>query len=148
MGPRTKIAFACYLVAIAALGAWGGVFLLRTGFLPYHVVAVGMPWSQVPPEFQVLVLTLYKLIGAAWVVVALALLVLLLGPFRQGARWARLAIPALILAHGVGVMHGMAYITMNSPAHPPWKFTIAVMVLTLAGFLVARGTDPTAGASP
>ena len=138
MAPRMKLAFACYLVAIAGLGAWGFVFLLRTDFLPYHVVAVGMPWADVPPAFQVLVLTLYKLIGAAWIVVALALLVLLFVPFKQGARWARLAIPALVLVQGAGVMHAMAYITARSPANPPWKFTIAVMVLTLAGYLFSR----------
>src|SRR5688572_29902816 len=125
MSTRTRIAFWCYLVAIAGLGAWGVVFLLRSEFMPYHAVAVGMPWAEVPPPFQVVILAVYKLAGEAWVVIALALLVLLFGPFRQGATWARRAIPALILIHGIGVINAMAYITLNSPAMPPWKFTIA-----------------------
>jgi hypothetical protein len=139
MGTRMKMAFGCYMAAIAGLGAWGFVFLLRTEFMPYHVVAVGMPWSEVPHPFQVLVLTLYKLAGGAWVVIALSLLVLLLGPFRQGAVWAQRAIPALILIQGAGVMNAMAYITLNSPATPPWTFTIAVIVITVVGFFLSVG---------
>ena len=139
MTTRWKLAFACYLVAIAGLGAWGGVFLLRSEFMPYHAVAVGMPWAEVPAPFQVLVLALYKLAGGAWVVIAAALLVLLLGPFRHGARWARHALPALILLHGFGVINAMTYITMHSPAMPPWKFTIATMALTVVGYVLSAG---------
>jgi hypothetical protein len=140
-----KWAFACYLAAIAGLGAWGLVYLLRGDFMPYHVVAVGMPWADVPPAFQVLVLTLYKLIGGAWIVVALALLATLSGPFRQGAPWAKRALPALILLQGAGVMNAMAYITRHSPATPPWAFTLAVIALTVAGLFLAaekRPADP------
>jgi hypothetical protein len=139
-----KVAFGCYLTTIAALGAWGFVYLLRSDFMPYHAVAVGMPLAEAPPPFQVLVLTLYKLTGAAWAVIALSLLVMLLGPFRQGHLWARRAIPALILVQGAGVMNAMAYISLNSPAMPPWAFTIGVVVLTIVGFFfsVAKETAP------
>jgi hypothetical protein len=138
---KTRVAFGCYLAAIAGLGSWGVVYLFRGDFMPYHAVAAGMPLSEVPPPFQVLVLTLYKLTGAAWVVIALSLLVLLFGPFRQGALWARRAIPALILIQGAGVMNAMAYITLNSPATPPWAFTIVVIVLTIVGFSVSAGKE-------
>jgi hypothetical protein len=136
-----KLSFGCYLTAIAGLGAWGVVYLFRGDFMPYHAVAVGMPLSDVPHPFQVLVLTLYKLTGAAWVVIALSLLVLLFGPFKQGALWARRAIPALILIQGAGVMNAMAYITLNSPAKPPWAFTIAVIVLTIVGFFLSADKE-------
>jgi hypothetical protein len=141
-----KIAFGCYLTAIAGLGAWGVVYLLRSDFMPYHVVAVGTPWSEVPRQFQVLVLTLYKLTGAAWAVIGLSLLVLLFGPFRQGLLWARRAIPALLLVQGAGVMNAMAYISLNSPAMPPWAVTIAVMVLTIVGFFFSAAKE--AGGGP
>ena len=134
MNTRMKIAFGCYVIAIAGLTAFGATYLLRQDFMPYHAIAVGMPWSEVPHHFQVLVLTLYKLVGAAWVVVALSLFMMLLGPFKQGSLWAIRVIPALILIMGAGVMNAMAYITLNSPATPPWVFTSVVMVLTVVGF--------------
>jgi hypothetical protein len=140
-----KVAFGCYLTAIAGLGAWGVVYLLRGDFMPYHVVAVGTPWSEVPHPYQVLVLTLYKLTGAAWVVIALSLLVLLFGPFRQGLLWAKRAVPALILIQGAGVMNAMAYISLNSPAMPPWAFTIAVIVLTIVGFFFSAAKEAGGG---
>jgi hypothetical protein len=144
MGTRMKLAFWCHFVAIGSLGAWGVAFLLRGEFMPYHVVAVGMPWADVPPPFQVLVLTFYKMIGGAWVAVAASLLVLLLGPFRRGAPWAKRAIPGLLLLQGAGVMNAMAYITTHSPAMPPWAFTLAVMVLAVVGAFASglNGTAP------
>ena len=139
-----KVAFACHLAVIASLFAWGVLFLLRDEFMPYHVVAAGLPWADVPPPFQVLVLTFYKMIGGAWVAIAAALLVLLLGPFKRGERWAKFAVPGLILLQGAAVMNAMAYITTHSPAMPPWSFTIAVMALAVVGFFVSgvKGASP------
>lgn len=48
--------------------------------MPYHADAVGMRWSEVPRPFQILTLALLKLAGGAWLTVAAAELVLLLGP--------------------------------------------------------------------
>jgi hypothetical protein len=133
MSPRAKIAFWCYVLAMAGPGVWGIMFLTRSEFMPYHADAVGVPWSEVPRPFQVLILGLLKLAGGAWLTVAVAQFVLLLGPFRQGSRWAQWAVPAIGLLHYVGVVVAMAHVTINSPASPPWGAAIASVLLVLAG---------------
>jgi hypothetical protein len=130
---KTKIALFCYLVAIAGPGIFGFIFLFRGEFMPYHAEAVGMPWAQVPRPFQILIMALLKLAGGAWLTVAVAELVLLLIPFRQGARWALWAVPLLGLLHYAGVCIAMAHVTLNTSAAPPWVATIASAVLLLVG---------------
>jgi hypothetical protein len=135
MSAKSKIAFWCYFLAIVGPGVFGIVFLLRQEFMPYHAVAVGMSWPEVPGPFQVLIMGLLKLAGGGWITTAMALLVLLLIPFRQGARWALWAVPSLGLLHYAGVLNAMTHVTLNSPATPPWGASIASIVLIFIGAL-------------
>ncbi len=57
MNTKTKIAFGCYFTAIFAQAAAGVVYLSRDAFMPYHAVAVGMSWQEVPASLQLLILT-------------------------------------------------------------------------------------------
>jgi hypothetical protein len=130
---KSKIAFWCYAGAMAGPAVFGVMFLLRSDFMPYHAVAVGMPWSDVPGPFQVLLLALLKLAGGGWLAVAAAEFVLLLVPFRQGARRALWAVPSLGLLHFAGVCNAMAHVSLNTPATPPWGATLASMALMIVG---------------
>jgi hypothetical protein len=133
MSTRAKIAFWCYVSAMVGPGVWGAMFLLRSDFMPYHAAAVDMPWSEVPGPFQILIMALLKLAGGGWITVALAEFVLLLVPFRQGARWALWAVPSLALVHFAGVCNAMAHVTLHTTATPPWGATIGSVVLVLVG---------------
>jgi len=146
MNTRSKIAFWCYLVAMAPQAAWGVMFALRGEFMPYHAGAVGMQWAAIPGPLQVLILGFMKLIGIAWLTSAVGVLVLLLVPFREGARWARWAVPFLALLHYAGVINAMIYVTQRTPAAPPWVPTLAGLafvvlgaMLSIQGFRKARG---------
>ena len=133
MNTRSRIAFWCYLLSIVGTGVVGLSFILRYEFMPYHSVAVGMPWSQVPDPFQILIMGLLRLAGGAWFTVAIAELWLLLIPFRQGARWAIWAVPAVGLLHYAGVANAMAHVTLNTDAVPPWGPSMVSVVLILTG---------------
>jgi hypothetical protein len=137
MTPRMKLAFCIYLLLAITGAAWGTGFLLRSEFTPYHRAAAGVPWSEVPANFQVVILALTKLAGGLWVAVSLGILVLLWFPFRQGARWALWAVPLLLLAELVAPMPAMIHLTTHSSATPPWALTFGSIVLTLVALAVS-----------
>ncbi len=56
--------------------------------MPYDSVAVGMPWSGVSPNFQVLITALMRGFGGSMLVLAMTNFLVLFVPFRQGASWA------------------------------------------------------------
>ncbi len=147
MDTKNKIAFWCYFLAIiAGPAAWGIMFLLRSEFMPYHSVAVGMPWAEVPGPFKILILALLKIVGGAWVTIAASFFVLLFIPFRQGASWARWAIPSLGLLYCAAVCNAMAHVTLNTNAVPPWGPALAGAALIVAGALLSIPAPGTSGA--
>jgi hypothetical protein len=137
MTARMKFAFWTYLALMIAGAAWGIGFLLRSEFTSYHGAAAGVPWAEVPSNFQTVILALTKLAGGLWVAFTLCIFVLLFLPFRQGARWAVWAVPGLMLAQYLAPMPAMTHLTMNSPSKPPWLLTTACIVVTLIALLVS-----------
>src|SRR5881398_1226828 len=94
MSTRMKVAFGCYAAAYLLFAAFAAIYLLRPRFMPYHAVAVGMQWEEVGRPFQILILGLMRVVGGGLLGAAFIGAVLLVWPFRQGAPWARWAIPA------------------------------------------------------
>jgi hypothetical protein len=137
MTPRLRLAFWTYLLLTLAGAAWGIGFLLRGEFTSYHGAAAGVPWAEVPGNFQVVILALTKLAGGLWVAFALCILVLLFVPFRQGARWAVWAVPLLMLAHYLAPMPAMIHLTTHTSATPPWALTLGCIVVTLLALAIS-----------
>ena len=137
MTARTKIAFWCYVLLLIAVAGWGMNFLLRSEFTDYHSVAVGMSWSEVPSSLQVLILACLKLAGGLWIAFCLAVLLILLLPFRQGVRWALWAVPLLLVAQFLAPVPAMTLVIMNTPATPPWMASTFGILVSLFGLLVS-----------
>lgn len=139
MNTRMKAAFGCHLLATVILAAFGITYLLKTEFMPYHSVAVGMAWIDVSPSFQVLILALMKVIGSACLAVVVLELILLFVPFRRGVVWSRWAIPAGGLVICAGTLYGMLYVEFNTSATPPWIAPVVAALLLVAGLLLSLG---------
>jgi hypothetical protein len=137
MTTRVQFAFWIYLLLMIAGAAWGMGFLLRSEFTSYHGAAAGVPWSEVPPNFQFVILALTKLAGGLWMAFTLCIFVLLFIPFRRGADWALRAVPLLMLAQYAAPMPAMLHLTMNTNATPPWTLTMACILVTLIAFAVS-----------
>jgi hypothetical protein len=132
-----RFAFWIYLLLALAGAAWGIGFLFRSEFTPYHRAAAGVPWAEVPANLQVVILALTKLAGGLWVAIALCIVVLVLIPFRQGARWAVWAVPLLLLAQLAAPMPAMIHLTTHTSATPPWTLTLGSIIVTLVALVVS-----------
>lgn len=145
MNVRMKLAFACYFVALLVLAGFGFVYLFRTSFMPYHAVAVGMPWGDVPSNFQVLILALMKVTGSGFLTIVIIEYILLFIPFRQGAAWARWAIPLGGILICGGTLYVTLYVATHSPANPPWYLALAGFLFFPAGFILSLGQEIESG---
>src|SRR5512134_3717360 len=115
MSTRMQASFWTYLTATLLLAAFGGVYLLRPQFMPYHAAAVGLAWEEVPPAFQVLILALMKSLGGAMLATALALVAMLWVPFRKGERWVRYAIPVVSLLYSIPALYVTLFVRASTP---------------------------------
>lgn len=137
MSTRMKIAFWCYLLGTLIVTAFGIVYLVRPEFMPYHSVAVGMPWAEVAPSFQVLILALMRAVGAACLALAILEWTLLLLPFRQGAAWANWAIAVSGLVMCAGSFYAMMLVARHTPLTPPWIGPAAGAILLVVGLVLS-----------
>jgi hypothetical protein len=137
MSTRTKLAIGCYGAAYLLFAAFAVIYLLRPQFMPYHAVAVGMPWEEVGRPFQVLILGLMRVVGGGLLAAAFAGALLLIWPFRQGASWARWAIPAHGLIVACSSLWGTLYVQLNTPARSPWLAAVISIVLLVVGWALS-----------
>ncbi len=141
MATNMKVSFVCHLLATLLLIAFGLVYTLRSEFMPYHSVAVGMQWAEVGPAFQVLILALMRVVGSSFLAVGFLILILLFGPFRQGFSWVRWAIPVAGLIVCAGTLFATLSVKFNTPASPPWMASVFAIMLLVIGFLVSYGQE-------
>jgi hypothetical protein len=130
------VAFSCYSVAALLALAVGVRYLLRREFMPYHATAAGAAWSDLAPGLRVLILALIRGVGGGFLALGIALSVLLLGPFRDGDRWAQWAIPVIGFSAALPTLLGVHLIRTRTPARPPWVLA-ALSVGALIGGVVA-----------
>ena len=64
------LAFGCYLLAFFIVTLFAAAYLKRSDFMPYHGQAVDRPWAQIDPRMQVLLMALIRVVGAGWIALA------------------------------------------------------------------------------
>jgi hypothetical protein len=141
MSRRMKIAFGCYLAVHLLFATFAAIYLLRPQFMPYHAVAVGMRWEEVGRPFQILILGLMRVLGGSLLAAAFVGALLLFWPFRQGASWARWAIPAHGLIVASSSLYGTLYVELNTPAKSPWVAAAAAVVLLVSGAVLSSSSN-------
>jgi hypothetical protein len=134
-----RIAAAIFYGVTALISiALGAMYLVRAEFMPYHATALGVGWADLEPDVQTLLLALMDVSGAGWAVTGLLVGILLAVPFRDGAIWARWAIPVtLALLYGPILLATLS-VAAETPASPPWYGNATALVATLIGLLLDR----------
>lgn len=136
MTRKHKIALLCFALTNPIFV--GLVYLFSPRFLPYHQAAIGTPWEQLAPELQTLLLALLRAVGAGGLSSGIAMAVLVFRLFWRGDAWARRPLLIVGLAWYVPLLYATLLVRLNTPGNPPWRGTIALLVLLVAGFVLAR----------
>ena len=135
MRVRMKIAFTCHLLVTIVLVLTGALYLFTPKFMPYHSELVGKTWEQLDPSFQLLLLGFLKLSGGAVITIALAMLIILIIPFRQGIRWAKWTVPIVGLCGISASLYAALYIAFKARISVHWPSLVFFMVILIIGFL-------------
>jgi hypothetical protein len=109
--------------------------------MPYHAETTGANWDSLAAGYQIVFLTLYRATGAGMLATGVAVLVILLLPYRLGQPWSRWALS------GIGIFYGImsSYLTLayqgETSANVPWQGPVAsVFVVIVAHFLWSPST--------
>jgi uncharacterized protein involved in cysteine biosynthesis len=132
------LALAGYAFVALVMLIMASAFLTATEFFPYHAAASGLEWGEVELGLQTVLLAVFRICGAGWLTVAVALVLLLVFPFgRRDEVWSYFAIPLLSLIFW-GITFGTTlYIARTTPATPPWAGSLVCIGITLLSALLA-----------
>jgi hypothetical protein len=133
MKRRDIAALVLYSIPTVGLFLQGLLYLTTPRFMPYHADALGVTWEMLEPNYQGFLIGVIKAMGAGSVGVTLSLAVMLVIPFRRGETWAKWAIPAVGAVFTALTAYAAYTIDMRTPASPPWRPTLGLTALYLAG---------------
>jgi len=130
---RDRIAMGILLVPTIGLLGQGIVYLTTSEFMPYHSAALGVPWVELPANYQGFVIGVIKGMGAGSIAVSIALLILLWVPVRRGDVWARWAAPVIGMVFTALTAYAAFTIDRLTPAATPWRETLLLTPAYLGG---------------
>jgi hypothetical protein len=137
MNRRDTASFVAHGIPTVGLLLQGLLYVTTSTFMPYHADALGTTWEALPANYQGFLIGVIKAMGAGSIGVTLALIVLLLVPFRRGDRWARWAVPLVGAVFTLLTAYAAFTIDRHTPAAPRWRQTCGLTALYLAGALIS-----------
>jgi hypothetical protein len=140
MNDRDKIAFTIYLVVILLGIAFGITYLACPTVMPYHHQAIGVNWEDLGPGLQVMLINFVNFAGAGFITGSLSCLIMLLIPFRRGEKWAKWAIPLLLIVFNVFCLYVSATVAAETGASTPWQLSIVILIVVLFAYVLSPGT--------
>jgi hypothetical protein len=133
MNRRETASFVVHGIPTVGLLLQGLQYVTTRRFMPYHADAWGVAWEALPANYQGFLLGVIKGMGAGSIGVTLALIIMLLVPFRRGEVWALWAVPMVGATFTALTAYAAYTIDVRTPGSPPWRLTCALTALYLAG---------------
>jgi hypothetical protein len=131
-----KVVYYAYLLTSPVLLLFGFKYLFTSQFMPYHSTAIGLPWTEVEPGFQYVILVLMKVVGGSFIALAIALLMILIIPFRKGERWAHYTVPIMGIFCAGASLYATLFLKMKSGASTPWFAAGIPVIIYVTGMIM------------
>ncbi|MFO1003912.1 MAG: hypothetical protein U0936_26580 [Planctomycetaceae bacterium] len=127
------IALSLHLLPTVGFMLQGTVYLTTSEFMPYHAEALNVHWSELSLPYQGFVIGVIRGMGAGSFTVALALLIILLIPYRRRETWTYWAVPAIGLSFSILTAYAAFTIDVRTPASTPWPATCGLALMYAMG---------------
>lgn len=135
---RNRIALILYVILGLGSVLFGGFYALRTEVMPFHLAVIGQDWASIPEGSQVILMVLLKEMGVGQIVLGLSVLLIALGPYRQGDAWARRAAPLIGLI-GMALTTVFAYeVVLKTGLASPWPASALATIAYGLAYLVSE----------
>lgn len=116
-------------------------FLSAAQIMDYHQVAMGSKWEALTPGVQVMTLNFMRSAGVGFLLAGIAILFILIFPFRKSESWSKWALLSIGLTQAVIMGLIINSVGGNTPAEPPLAPFIISGGLSIIGFFTYRGSD-------
>ena len=135
---KTKIGFISYYTATVLIILFGGMYMLKPSFMPYHSEILDLKWQDISLLEQTLVRALMIATGGVTISVGIILGMLILKFKKTKEQW----ISNYVLISGIiaNVLISIApvYVVIKSDSMPPLYFPVILIALLITGNLLTK----------
>lgn len=110
--------------------------LLSTKFLPFHEKAANKPWDEIDNPLKQVILTLLRLAGLGFLIIAILLLVFPIVNYFIPNNFYKYSIPVIALIYSTGLFIINYLLYRNTKADTPWKGSLLAMLAIIAGIIM------------
>ena len=133
-----KISFGCFFLIVIGEILTAFRFLTATQIMDYHQIAMGITWDSLSTGMQTMTLNFMRSAGLGFLITGIAMVFILIVPFRRGDRWSGWALASIVLVQStimIGVICSVRYHTAATPPVAPFAIS---GILSLIGFITFR----------
>jgi len=105
--------------------------------MPYHGVALGKSWNELSYNMQISFIGIMRLVGGCFITISMAILSILIVPYRKGEKWAKYTIPILEIICCLFILNAAMVIKLNTESNPPVIIPIIAIFLIILSFVVS-----------
>lgn len=135
---KTKIGFISYYTVTILIILFGGMYMLKPSFMPYHSEILDLKWQDISLLEQTLVRALMIATGGVTISVGIILGMLILKFNKTREQW----ISNYVLISGIiaNVLISIApvYVVIKSDSMPPLYFPVILIALLITGNLLTK----------
>lgn len=106
-------------------------------YLPFHEQATKKKWTELDSSLQTLILSLMRLIGFGFLIVALLLIVCPVVNYFIPNLFYKFAVPTFALIFCAGLFLTNYQLYRRTGSKTPWKGSIYAMLILIAGMIVS-----------
>lgn len=130
------VSFIGFLIIAVILGGIGIAYVLAKQIMPYHLTAMESSWDDLSPGKQIMSLSFMQCAGGGFLTTSIAIIFLLLFPFKNGEIWSYWALLIISLNELCIVASRVATVRKNTSARPPVLLFIILIAISLFSFFI------------
>ena len=131
---NTRVASIATFLAAGIFLLFGGIYMVKSSFMPYHSETIGQNWEELDSNMQFMILGLMRAVSGGFIAVAIMISWLQIIFNKTYHRW----IPVIIFWGGAIVSGASIYATlivrMNTDGNPPTALAITGIGLLFIGY--------------
>ncbi|HEY9115710.1 MAG TPA: hypothetical protein VIN10_13510 [Bacteroidales bacterium] len=135
---KLKIGFFFYYLTVVLIILFGGLYMFKPSFMPYHAEIVHLNWNQIPHTEQILIRALMIAVGGVTISVGLILGMFIIKFQKTGLQW----ISNLVMVSGIiaALLISIApiFVVINSDSVPPLYFPVIIIALLVLSNILTR----------
>jgi len=135
---KQKIGFISYYATVVLIILFGGLYMFKPSFMPYHAEIVHLNWDQILVAEQILIRALMIAVGGVTISVGIILGMFIFKFQKTGLQWVSNYVMISGIVAAVLISIAPIFVVIKSDAIPPLYFPVIIIALLVAGNILTR----------